>query len=71
MPDGRFLEVGLRGREWGYCGIFGRILFQMEAELDIADSCHVFGLWEARVGVVGAAVVDFAGLIGAKLRWLG
>ena len=45
----------------------------MEAELDVADFLHVRGFGEARVGVVRAAVVDFAGPVRAKgdwLRWL-
>ncbi len=42
----------------------------MEVELDVADLCHVLGFWEARVGVVGTAVVDSAGPIRAEVDWL-
>ena len=43
----------------------------MEVELDVADLCLVLGIWEARVGVVGTAVVDSAGPAEVDwLRWL-
>ena len=38
----------------------------MEAELDVADFGRVLESWEGRVGVVGVAVVDSAGVSEAR-----
>lgn len=69
VPDGAFSKLASFLEDGSVC-VFWRadVLFQVVMEFDVADRRHVFGLREARVGAVGAAVVDFAGPAVSELR---